>query len=447
MYLRTLTSTALASLLGSVVALNNGVAITPQMGWNRSVSFSISLHHHLTAHNSWNSFACDIDQDLILQSAQKLVDLGLRDLGYTYVGIDDCWQADARDPETNTLNYNTDKFPDGINGVADQVHAQDMKVGIYSSAGTLTCGRMPASLGYETEDAMSYAEWGIDLLKYDNCFNQGQAGTQKLSYDRYNAMSQALNATGRPIVYAMCNWGEDQPWMFATTIANSWRTTGDITDSFTGEDDRCPCKGNEGLDCKLAGYHCSITNILEKSAGLGQKAYSGAWNDLDSLEVGVGNLTATQSKSHFTMWSFVKSPLMIGANLETIDDESLDILKNKAVIDVNQDEGSSAAHRVWKREVGDGDLQLWLAELSNDEYAIAVLNTSSQQQSTAARFDEVFRGIDFKNGERDATYNLTDLWQKDGDAWGLGVGSATGTIENIQVEPFGVMAYRLTKSA
>ncbi|TIC24928.1 hypothetical protein E3Q10_03650 [Wallemia mellicola] len=412
MFLRTLTTTALASLLGSVLALNNGVAVTPQMGWN-----------------SWNSFACEIDQDLITQSAQKLVDLGLRDLGYTYVGIDDCWQADARDPETNKLSYNAEKFPDGIKGVADQVHGLNLKLGIYSSAGTLTCGRMPASLGYETEDASSYAEWEVDLLKYDNCFNQGQSGTPKLSYDRYNAMSQALNATGRPIVYAMCNWGEDGPWNFATTIANSWRTTGDITDSFTGEDDRCPCKGNEGLDCKLAGYHCSITNILEKSVSLGQKSFSGAWNDLDGLEVGVGNLTATQSRSHFTMWAFMKSPLMIGANLETIDDESLEILKNKAVIDVNQDAGGDAAFRVWKREVGDGDVQLWLAELSDDNYAIAVLNTSSNEQTTDVQFDELFRGIDFKSGEREATWNITDLWQKDGENWGLNLGSVSGAIE------------------
>ncbi|EOQ98816.1 Alpha-galactosidase [Wallemia ichthyophaga EXF-994] len=427
---RTLTRTAIVGLLGSAAALNNGVAITPQMGWN-----------------SWNTFACDIDQDVILQSAQKLVDLGLRDLGYNYVGIDDCWQADARDPDTNKLSYNMDKFPDGIKSVADQIHAQEMKVGIYSSAGTQTCGQNPASLGYETEDATSYADWGIDLLKYDNCFNQGQAGNQKLSYDRYNAMSQALNATGRPIVYAMCNWGEDSPWKFAPTIANSWRTTGDITDKFTGEDARCPCKGDEGLDCPLAGYHCSVTNILEKSASLGQKAHTGAWNDLDSLEVGVGNLTVTQSKSHFTMWAFMKSPLMIGANLDTIDDESLEILRNKAVIDVNQDKFGSTARRVWKRQVGDGDLQLWLAALSGDVYAIAVLNTSSQQQSTAVRFDEVFRGIDYEDSDRQGTYNLIDMWQKDGDAWGLGVGNATGTLEDVQVEPFGVMAYRLTKSA
>ena len=381
---------------------------------------------------------------------------------YSYVGIDDCWQADARDSQTNVLMHNSEKFPSGIKGIADKVHDMGLKLGIYSSAGTLTCGNMVASLGYEDVDAQSYADWGVDLLKYDNCYNQGLAGTPKLSYDRYNAMSKALNATGRPIVYAICNWGkyktcsqlsdinflkgQDQPWDFASTIANSWRTTGDITDRFTGEDDRCPCKGNEGLDCKLAGYHCSITNILEKSVSLGQKSGSGKWNDLDSLEVGVGNLTSTQSRSHFTMWGFVKSPLVIGADLQNIDNESLDILKNKAIIDINQDENGSAAFRVWKENVGDGDLQTWLAELS-DGYAIAILNTSSQSQTTAVRLDEVFFGIDFENDDRQANYKLIDLWQKSKDGtYGLEVGNAQGVIENVNVEPHGVVAYRLERA-
>ena len=192
----------------------NGLAVTPAMGWN-----------------NWNAFECDVSEDLLLETAQKMMDLGLKDAGYQYVVLDDCWSAGRY--ENGSLKPDFTKFPNGMKDIGDKLHALGLKFGMYSSAGYLTCAKYPASLGKEDIDAQTFADWGVDYLKYDNCYNGGQAGTQKLTYDRYKTMSDALNRTGRPILYGMCNWGEDGPWNWAQTMANSWRMSGDITDSFS----------------------------------------------------------------------------------------------------------------------------------------------------------------------------------------------------------------------
>ncbi|KAH7097787.1 glycoside hydrolase superfamily [Auriculariales sp. MPI-PUGE-AT-0066] len=166
-----------------------------------------------------------------LQTAQALVDTGLSQLGYKYIVVDDCWHAESRDLDTGAPKEDLTKFPHGLKWLSDQLHTMGLKFGIYSSAGTFTCGGHFGSLGYEEIDAKTYAEWGVDYLKYDNCNNEGQSGTPKLSYDRFNKMREALKATGRPILYALCNWGEDQPWNWAGTIAHSWRISGDIHDA------------------------------------------------------------------------------------------------------------------------------------------------------------------------------------------------------------------------
>lgn len=201
----------------------NGLAATPQMGWD-----------------NWNAFGCNVDAELLSSSARAIVDLGLRDVGYEYVILDDCW-SDGRDTAGNgSIIVNTGKFPNGMAAVADDVHSLGLKFGMYSDAGRYTCGSYEGSLGHEQVDAQTFANWGVDYLKYDNCYNQGEAGTQILSRNRYNVMSQALNATGRPILYSLCNWGEDYPWNWGSTISNSWRISGDVYDSFDRPDDRCP---------------------------------------------------------------------------------------------------------------------------------------------------------------------------------------------------------------
>ncbi|KAI0762790.1 alpha-galactosidase [Fomes fomentarius] len=399
---------ALATVLPVVIALDNGLALTPQMGWN-----------------TWNRFGCGINEDLILSSANALISNNLTALGYNYVLVDDCWQADARDTETGAPVENKDKFPNGIKDVADKVHDLGLKIGIYSSAGTYTCGGKFGSLGFEEIDAKTYASWGIDYLKYDNCYNEGRAGTPQISYERYNNMSRALNATGRPILYSMCNWGEDGPWNFAVNIANSWRISGDIYDNFDRYDDRCPC--TDMLDCKLPGFHCAVTRILDYSAPLGQKAGRGHWNDLDMLEVGNGGMTFDEYVTHFSMWALVKSPLILGNDITNMSDETKLIISNEAIIGVNQDP-SGPAIRVWKRPVSDGgDLQLWSSSLNNNRFVFAVVNSSPSNQTVDIALEDVFvdQGKQFGSG----TFTLYDLWQKDeNDQWGKGIGNFQGQV-------------------
>lgn len=167
-----------------------------------------------------------------------MVKLGLRDLGYDYVILDDCWSS-GRD-SSGALVADTKKFPSGMKAVADQVHALGLKYGMYSSAGTATCAGYAGSLGHEAIDAKTWASWGVDYIKYDNCNNQGQAGTEAKSFARYKAMSDALLATGRPIMYGLCNWGEDKVWTWGANISNSWRITGDVYDSYGKPDGACP---------------------------------------------------------------------------------------------------------------------------------------------------------------------------------------------------------------
>lgn len=211
-------------LSGPAAAVSfNGLAVTPQMGWD-----------------NWNAFGCDVDAALLASSARAIVDLGLRDLGYQYVVLDDCWSSGRNTSGNGSIVVDAAKFPDGMAAVADDIHGLGLKFGMYSSAGRYTCGQYEASLGHEAVDAQTFADWGVDYLKYDNCYNQGEAGTQYLSRNRYNVMSEALQATGRKILYSLCNWGEDYPWNWGSTISNSWRITGDVYDSFDRPDARCP---------------------------------------------------------------------------------------------------------------------------------------------------------------------------------------------------------------
>ncbi|KAI0374369.1 alpha-galactosidase [Pilatotrama ljubarskyi] len=405
----------LALALPAALALDNGLARTPQMGWN-----------------TWNHFGCGISQDTILSAAKALISNNLTSYGYEYVIVDDCWHAPARDPDTGAPVADPEKFPNGIKAVADQVHDMGLKFGIYSSAGTYTCGGRFGSLDHEEIDAKTYASWGVDYLKYDNCFNEGRAGTPKISYDRYANMSRALNATGRPILYSMCNWGEDGPWNFAVDIANSWRISGDIHDDFDRFDDRCPCTSI--LDCKLPGFHCAMSRIIDFAAPVGQKAGPGRWNDLDMLEVGNGGMNFDEYVTHFSMWALVKSPLILGNDVTDMSNETLTIITNDALIAVNQDPNGSPASRIWKHRLPEGgDLQLWQGSLVNNEFVFALMNTSPNPQTVNVSFTDVFvdQGPSYQSG----TFTLYDLWQKDPSTgkWGLNLGEFSGGMPAVQV--------------
>ncbi|EFP88576.1 hypothetical protein PGT21_036540 [Puccinia graminis f. sp. tritici] len=383
--------------LTGVWAHDNGLAITPPMGWN-----------------TWNKYGCNINEDLILSAAKAIKSEGLDKLGYTYVNIDDCWQAPHRGPNNEPI-ADPEKFPSGIKHLSNQIHALGLKLGIYSDAGTYTCGKRFGSLGYEINDAQAYADWGVDYLKYDNCYNEGLSGTPSISATRYRTMRNALNDTGRPIVYSLCQWGEDQVWNWGATIANSWRISGDIYDNFDRPDDRCPCP-DSSVPCPLAGFHCSVMNILEKAAGLGQKAGPGGWNDLDMLEVGNGGMSYDEYVTHFSMWALVKSPLILGNDVTKMSPETKSIISNKEVIAINQDAEHSAGYRVWKKPTPNGrqgNLQLWKSYLSHGEFVLAFINASPQQiGSYVISLSEFF--IDEGQWPMSRTWTVKDLWNSTG---------------------------------
>ncbi|KAF8510879.1 alpha-galactosidase [Hysterangium stoloniferum] len=418
------------SLLYSVAwSYNNGLALTPQMGWN-----------------TWNHFGCSISEDTIISAAQAVVDNKLDKLGYQYIIMDDCWQAPARDNSTGAPVADPQKFPNGVKNLADKIHAMGLKFGIYSSAGTYTCGGRFGSLDFEEVDAKTYASWGVDYLKYDNCYNQGRAGTPLLSYERYNNMSRALNATGRPILYSMCNWGEDGPWNFAVTIANSWRISGDIVDNYDRFDDRCPC--TSVIDCKLPGFHCAMTRIIDFAAPLGQKAGQGKWNDLDMLEVGNGGMNYDEYVTHMSMWAILKSPLILGNDVTSMTNETLSIITNDAIINVNQDPNAPPANRIWKRGVvgSSGDLSLWGTGLSNNSFLAALMNTSPKSQTISVLMSDIF--IDQGVAAQNALYEVFDLWQKDGSGkWGKSLGIMQGSIANVKIGAHQTMIWKLVPSA
>jgi alpha-galactosidase len=377
----------------------NGLAKTPQMGWN-----------------NWNSFGCDVDEELLLSATEKLIQFGLRDAGYQYIVLDDCWSAGRSD--NGTLQPNSTRFPNGMAEVANRIHREGFKFGMYSSAGTYTCARYAGSLNYEKQDAQTFADWGVDYLKYDNCYNEGQSGNPLITYDRYKKMSDALNSTGRQMLYSMCNWGEDYPWKWAQTVANSWRMSGDIYDSFNRPDARCPCTGNEEYNCALPGFHCSAMNILNKVSHYVDKGVPHAWNDLDALEVGNGGMTDDEYKTHFTMWAAVKSVLLMGNNMDKLSARALSILNNPAIIALSQDPKGSSAVRIWRHFVddvdkyGQGEIQMWSGELSGGDYFVALINAGNSSRQMNATADDIFydAGAEGTSEEAMMEWTLHDLW-------------------------------------
>jgi len=362
-----------------------------------------------------------------------MVDYGLRDLGYNHIVLDDCWavgrnasgylmpdgkQVFSRTVRCILTNFSAQKFPSGMKSIADQIHNLGFRFGMYSSAGVLTCGRFPGSLGYETQDANLWAEWGVDYLKYDNCFNQGQSGTPKLSFDRYKVMSDALNATGRDMVYAMCNWGNDDPFDWAYRIANSGRMSGDIYDSFNRPDDRCPC--TEAIGCAWPGFHCSVMNILNKMPAITSRTMSGYFNDMDMLEVGNGGQSDSEYVVHFSMWALHSSPMLIGTNVGTLSPANLAIYSNPAILAINQDPSAGAAKRVWRYSTdpdatGEGEISLWTRSLSNGDRIVALLNAANTTMPMNVTMDQVFfdertAGAYRAPPELAQTWDVYDLW-------------------------------------
>ena len=386
-------------LTSSALAVNNGLARTPQMGWN-----------------NWNSLGCDVSQSLLLDTSRKLVDSGLRDVGYNYVVLDDCW-SDGRDSD-GYIRVDKQKFPQGMKWIAKQLHDSGLLYGMYSSAGEMTCARYEGSLDHEEEDAQILASWDVDYLKYDNCYHRGRFGYPEVSFNRYNAMWEALNATGRPILYSLCNWGEDYVHTWGMSIANSWRVSGDIYDSFNRPDALCACTNTADPHCVAPGSHCSVLNIINKAATFADRGQHGGWNDLDALEVGLGGMTDEEYKAHFSMWAAIKSPLLIGADLRQLSPQTLSILNNPAVIAINQDPLGRSATRisqnldVAKDKYGQGETQIWSGPLYHNDQVVVLLNAADKDIEMSVTLNEIFvaDGPEGSAPQTKEKWTIYDLW-------------------------------------
>ncbi len=360
------------ALLGSVRpvhALENGLALTPPMGWN-----------------SWNRFACNVTEDLVKSAADALVSSGMKDAGYEYVVIDDCWQV-SRDAAGNIV-ADAKTFPSGIKALADYVHSKGLKFGIYSDAGTKTCAGRPGSRGHEYQDALQYAAWGVDYLKYDWC-NTGTENAQAT----YSTMRDALKASGRPIVFSLCEWGSNKPWLWARDVGNLWRTTGDIADCWN-------CKKDQ----------LSWTQILDLQVGLESYAGPGHWNDPDMLEVGNGGMTAIEYRSHFSLWCLLAAPLMAGNDLKNMSPEINEILTNKEVIAVDQDSLGMEGRRVGKN----GDSEVWAKQMKDGSRAVVLLNRGVSEAEISVSWEDLGYPAHLSAAVR-------DLWAK------KDLGKSTGT--------------------
>jgi alpha-galactosidase len=336
------------------------LARTPPMGWN-----------------SWNRFGCDVSEALIKETADAMVAIGMQAAGYQYVVIDDCWQV-ARDAR-GTIVADAQRFPSGMKALADYVHARGLKFGLYSDAGAKTCQRRPGSSGYEAEDARQYAAWGVDYLKYDWCHTDGV--DPRIAYP---TMRDALRATGRPIVFSLCEWGRSQPWTWARGVGHLWRTTEDIQDCF---------------DCLRDWGGAGWVRILDKQAGLEKYAGPGGWNDPDMLEVGNGGLTLAESRAHFSFWALLAAPLMAGNDLRTVSAETRAILTNREVIAVDQDVLGVQGRRV--RD--DGDLEVWAKEVDGGAQAVILFNRGKSEAAVPVSWHEI--GL-----PHDARPLVRDLW-------------------------------------
>lgn len=377
-----------------------GLADTPPMGWN-----------------SWNTFDCDVDENMIREMADAMVETGMRDAGYEYINIDDCWHGE-RDEEGN-IQVSEEHFPSGMKALADYVHSKGLKLGIYSDAGYTTCAGRPGSRGYEYQDARTYAEWGIDYLKYDWC------DTENINpIGAYTTMRDALHKAGRPIYYSICEWGDNQPWEWAQDIGHSWRATGDIYPCWD-------CAYNWGSWSSLG-----VLKILDirKDLRLRQYAGPGHWNDYDMMEVGNG-MTEAEDRSHFSLWAMLNSPLITGNDLRSMSDTTRKILTNKDIIALNQDPRGVEAMRY----IDAGDLNVFLKPLANDELALLFLNRGDDVlkythdwQFNIVKDDQVGLEINFN----DKRFTWRDLWKG-------GKGNTDKPLK-LEIPPHDVVVLRLT---
>lgn len=383
----------------SAQALENGVARTPPMGWN-----------------SWNTFGCNINETLIRQMADSIVSSGMRDLGYQYVVVDDCWFNPNRDSAGN-LQGDPTRFPSGMKALGDYLHARNLKFGIYQVPVDKTCAQYfnsypgaTGSQGHEVQDARQFAAWGVDYLKYDWCSPNGTINDQVATFAK---MRDALAATGRPIVYSINpnsihaktgpqrNWGD---------VANLWRTTEDITNAWdTGQTN---------------GYPMGIQNIVNVTVPLAGYAAPGRFNDPDMLEVGRGGMNDTEMRSHFALWAIMASPLIAGNDIRSQSSATATILKNQNLIAINQDTLGLQATQV----SNDGTRRVLAKRLANGDVAVALFNQGGSTTTVSTTAAAI--------GKSGSSFTLRDAWTNT-------TSSTSGAI-SASVPAHGTVVYRVS---
>jgi len=330
------------------------LSATPPMGWN-----------------SWNKFHCDIDEALIRQTADAMVETGLRDAGYVYLNVDDCWQV-SRD-EKGRIVADPERFPSGIPALAEYVHSKGLKFGLYTDVGPMTCQDKPGSYNYEEIDAQTYAEWKVDYVKVDWCHNEGLDPRE-----RYRIFRDALNKAGRPIVFSICNWGVDMPWIWGPTTGQLWRTTGDIGAIFA-----------------------SVLLNFTQTEKLAAYASAGHWNDPDMLEIGNGEMTEAENRSHMSLWSILSAPLIAGNDLRAMSAFTKETLTNPEVIAVNQDRMGLQGVRV-SGKVNEG---VWAKPLSEEGLrAVVLFNGRNGRRTLSVQWSQL--------GLQPGVAQVRDLWAR-----------------------------------
>ncbi|RAK73168.1 glycoside hydrolase family 27 protein [Aspergillus fijiensis CBS 313.89] len=352
--------------------------------------------------NSWNAYKANINESVVVQSAQLLTTLGLKDAGYDYVLVDDGWADYSRTAE-GYLQANATSFPSGIPALADKIHAQGLKLGLYGDSGMLTY------LG----------GLGVDYWKYDNC--GGYQAMTEAPQVRFGIMQKALQLVGREILYSVCEWGYQFPWHWGGEIGHSYRMSGDITNVFANETG-CPCKT---AYCLNTGYaSCSVMSIIRKMREISQYQSRGHWMDMDMLEIGNAEMTLYQQQTHFAFWAALKSPLIIGADLSKLSDDALKVLTNKQIIAISQDPLGQPANYV-QNASSEGSSQVWAGSVENG-YVVLLLNEKSYPQELKVDFETL--GLQLS-----ITVNVTELWTRRS----LGkIGSFSGTLQAYQTLVF-----------
>lgn len=373
---------------------------------------------------TWNYFGLNITEQDVKTLADAMVESGLRDAGYNYIFIDDGWQG-GRDNRNNMIP-DPQKFPSGMKALVDYVHAKGMKIGIYSDAAPLTCGGYTASLGFEEQDAKTFADWGFDYLKYDYC---GAPADWQTAIARYEKMAKALRNTGRDITFGICEWGDRHPWLWAKKAGGQlWRTTADIRDKW---------KSNKAPDTphELHGLGAGILDIVNINAELDKFAGANGWNDPDMLVVGLygkkgapssdlggAGCTDTEYQSQMSLWCLMASPLMITCDVRNMNNATKRILTNKDIIAIDQD----ILGRQAERKINNETWQIFVKPLSNGDIALGILNISDSEQT--ANVDLASLGIFGKTAAR-------DLWSKKK--------TKVGSRITVKVAPHETKVYRL----